>query len=90
MRVIGAEQTGDAITAPQATGQARAAQAACERDCPLAGLAADTGWHCWVGVAGILYARRPRAAPPMVVRSVSIDGLRKEIERAERERGLRP
>ena len=48
-------------------------------------------WHAWPGVlAGVLYARRPCASPPMVVRSVSIDGLRKEIERAERERGLRP
>jgi hypothetical protein len=48
-------------------------------------------WHAWPGVlAGVLYARRPRASPPMVVRSVTIDGLRREIERAERERGLRP
>jgi hypothetical protein len=48
-------------------------------------------WHAWPGVlAGVLYARRPRALPPMVVRSVTIGGLRQEIERAERERGLRP
>lgn len=48
-------------------------------------------WHAWTGMlAGVLYARRPDLAPPMVVRSVSVDGLRREIERAERERGLRP
>lgn len=47
--------------------------------------------HAWPGVlAGVLYARRPRASPPMVVRSVTVHGLRQEIERAERERGLRP
>ncbi len=48
-------------------------------------------WHAWPGaLAGVLYARRPDLAPPMVVRSVTIAGLRQEIERAEHERGLRP
>ena len=37
-----------------------------------------------------LYARRPGTSPPMVVRSVTIHGLRQEIEHAEHERGLRP
>jgi hypothetical protein len=49
------------------------------------------GWLAWEGViAGLLYARRPRSSPPMVVRSTTTDGLRQEIESAERERGLRP
>lgn len=48
-------------------------------------------WHAWPGVlAGVLYARRPGSSPPMVVRSVTLDGLRQEIERADQERGLRP
>lgn len=48
------------------------------------------GWACWPAViAGLLYARRPRISPPMVVRAISPDALRAEIERAERERGLR-
>jgi hypothetical protein len=46
-------------------------------------------WRTWAGVAGLLYARRPRSSPPMVVRSVSLAGLRAEIELAERKRGLR-
>jgi hypothetical protein len=48
------------------------------------------GWHAWPAVlAGLVYARRPRTSPPLVVRSVTIDGLRQAIEDAERERGLR-
>jgi hypothetical protein len=48
------------------------------------------GWVAWEGViAGLLYARRPRSSPPMLVRSTTTDGLRQEIESAERERGLR-
>lgn len=46
-------------------------------------------WHAWLGLAGLVYARRPSSSPPMVVRSVTIAGLRREIESAERERGLR-
>jgi hypothetical protein len=49
------------------------------------------GWHAWPAVlAGLVYARYPRSSPPLVVRSVSTEGLRQEIEAAERERGLRP
>lgn len=48
------------------------------------------GWHAWPGVlAGVVYARRPRSTPPMVVRAVTPDELRQAIEAAERERGLR-
>ena len=53
-----------------------------ERDYP--------GWQCWTGVmGGLLYARYPRSSPPLVVRAVSTDQLRREIERAEAERGVR-
>ncbi len=53
-----------------------------ERDYP--------GWHAWPGVlACIVYARLPLSSPPLVVRAVTPDGLRLEIETAERERGLR-
>ena len=53
-----------------------------ERDYP--------GWHAWPGVlAGVLYARRPGTSPPLVVRAVTVDGLRAAIEDAERDRGLR-
>jgi|HubBroStandDraft_2_1064218.scaffolds.fasta_scaffold420516_2 hypothetical protein len=63
-----------------------------ERRRALAGVDRDyPPWHAWPGaLAGVLYARRPDASPPMVVRSTTPDGLRHEIERAEQERGLRP
>ena len=48
------------------------------------------GWHAWPAVlGGLLYARRPRSSPPLVVRSATIGGLRQAIEAAETERGLR-
>jgi hypothetical protein len=47
-------------------------------------------WYAWRGVGGIVYARRPRSSPPMLVRSATTQGLREAIEEAERERGLRP
>ena len=47
-------------------------------------------WHAWEGViAGLLYARRPMTSPPLVVRAVTPDALRRAIEAAEQERGLR-
>lgn len=46
-------------------------------------------WYAWAGVGGILYARRPRSSPPMIVRSSTAEGLGEAIEEAERERGLR-
>jgi hypothetical protein len=53
-----------------------------ERDYP--------GWHACPGVlAGVVYARRPRSSPPLVVRAVSPLRLRQAIEAAEEERGLR-
>ena len=66
---------------PTDQGQA-CALAEVERDYP--------GWQAWpAALAGLVYARRPRTSPPLVVRSTSTEGLRKEIETAERERGLR-
>jgi hypothetical protein len=48
------------------------------------------GWHAWPGtVAGVLYARRPRTSPPLVVRAATTELLRQAIEEAERKRGLR-
>jgi hypothetical protein len=61
-----------------------------ERDRALRDVeAAYPGWFAWPGVIALLYARRPRSSPPMVVRSPTLDGLREAIEDAERERGLR-
>lgn len=46
-------------------------------------------WYLWPGtIPPLLYARRPRTSPPMVVRSTTAEGLRREIERAEAERGF--
>jgi hypothetical protein len=63
-------------------GERARALAEVARDCP--------GWETWPGVlAGVVYARRPRTSPPLVVRAVTPDGLRQAIEAAEAERGLR-
>jgi hypothetical protein len=40
-------------------------------------------WHVWRGVAGLLYARRPRSSPPRVVRARDTVGLRDQIKQAE-------
>ena len=53
-----------------------------ERDYP--------GWQVWPAVlGGLVYARRPRTSPPLVVRAVTTDELRQAIETAEAERELR-
>jgi hypothetical protein len=36
-------------------------------------------WHVWRGVAGLLYARKPRSSPPKVVRGESTVDLRDQI-----------
>ena len=47
-------------------------------------------WRAWPGVlAGVVYARRPRSSPPLVVRAITPTGLRHTIEAAETERRLR-
>jgi hypothetical protein len=40
-------------------------------------------WHVWRGVAGLLYARRPRSSPPKVVRGRDSATLREGILKAE-------
>ncbi len=40
-------------------------------------------WHVWRGVAGLLYARRPRSSPPKVVRGQDAADLLRQIRRAE-------
>jgi hypothetical protein len=40
-------------------------------------------WHVWRGVGGLVYARRPRTSPPIVVRGENTEDLRTEIRRAE-------
>ncbi len=62
-----------------------------DRDPALATIDRDfPGWHAWRGVlAGVVYARRPRSSPPLVVRAINTEELRRAIEAAEEERGLR-
>jgi hypothetical protein len=62
-----------------------------ERARTLAAVARDyPGWETWPGaLAGVVYARRPLTSPPLVVRAVTTDELRRAIEAAEQERGLR-
>jgi hypothetical protein len=37
------------------------------------------GWECWVGVGGILYARRRKTSPPVVFRAVTAGELAAKI-----------
>lgn len=46
--------------------------------------AAHPGWQCWPGVIPpLVYARRPRSSPPIVVRAATPEALAEAIERAE-------
>jgi len=76
---IEAKREAGRITSAQQRDQLQAARAVYDRDCQLARIAADTGWECWVGVGGVLYARRPRSTPPKVVRAPSAGALREAI-----------
>jgi hypothetical protein len=40
-------------------------------------------WHVWCGICGLVYARRPRTSPPLVVRGEDAVDLRDQIRRAE-------
>jgi hypothetical protein len=40
-------------------------------------------WHVWRGVCGLVYARRPRTSPPLVVRGEDALDLRDQIRRAD-------
>jgi hypothetical protein len=69
------------MTAERDDGRTRALREV-ERDYP--------GWHAWPAVlGGLVYARRPRTSPPLVVRAATTDELRQAIETVELEWGLR-
>jgi hypothetical protein len=40
-------------------------------------------WHVWRGVCGLVYARRPRTSPPLVVRTDNPADLLAQIRQAE-------
>lgn len=40
-------------------------------------------WHVWRGICGLVYARRPRSSPPLVVRAANPVDLLAQIRRAE-------
>jgi hypothetical protein len=40
-------------------------------------------WHVWRGVSGLVYARRPRTSPPIVVRGEDATDLRDQIRHVE-------
>ena len=42
---------------------------------PLATLKLPPGWYAWAGVGGILYARRLKSSPPIVVRAATAEEL---------------
>jgi hypothetical protein len=49
------------------------------------------GWECWTGISGLLYARRRKSSPPIVLRAATAHELAAQIAEAERNRaGLRP
>jgi hypothetical protein len=37
------------------------------------------GWHCWRGIAGLVYARKLQTSPPVVLRAEDPTALRDEI-----------
>ena len=41
------------------------------------------GWECWVGVGGILYARRRKTSPPVVFRAATAEELAAKIRTYE-------
>ena len=82
--LLEAEQAAGGMAPVLAAQQAAAAQAVYERDCALARVAADTGWHTWTGVGGVLYARLPKSTPPKVVRAADAEALRAAIEGSRR------
>ena len=60
-----------------------------ERNAALAAIERDTRWHTWVGVAGLLYAAKPRSSPPRVVRAATPEQLREAIAASEQQRRQR-
>jgi len=52
---------------------------------PLAALGGKfPGWQAWRGVSGLLYARRLRTSPPVIVRAATADDLAAKITEYER------
>jgi hypothetical protein len=45
------------------------------------------GWYAWAGVAGLLYARRLKSSPPVVVRAVTAEELAAKVAEAAAPRG---
>jgi hypothetical protein len=41
------------------------------------------GWECWTGVGGILYARRRKTSPPVVLRSADAEDLARQVREHE-------
>jgi hypothetical protein len=41
------------------------------------------GWQCWRGISGLLYARKVKASPPLIVRAYSPAELAELIKLAE-------
>jgi hypothetical protein len=81
--LIEGAQAAGALSPQQAAGQAWAAQVVYERDCGLARVAAETGWHTWLGAGGVLYARRERSSPPKVVRAATVEALAANIHESQ-------
>ena len=81
--LLEAEQAAGTMTAAQVAEQAAAARAEYDRVRALAEIQAETGWEAWVGVGGVLYARRPQSSPAKVVRAADAAGLRQQIEAAQ-------
>ena len=51
---------------------------------PLAALRGRfPGWEAWRGVSGLLYARRLRTSPPVIVRAATADDLAAKITEHE-------
>lgn len=37
------------------------------------------GWHLWVGIAGLRYARKAKSSPPVVMRGSDWTDIRQQI-----------
>jgi hypothetical protein len=44
------------------------------------------GWEAWCGVSGLLYVRRRKTSPPVVLRDVTGEGLARKIREWEERR----
>jgi hypothetical protein len=47
------------------------------------------GWEAWVGVGGILYARRRKTSPPVVLRASTAEELAAKVAEYQQD-GRRP